>query len=429
MLIDLTFKNFKPYRDETEFSMVADKYKRHWTSLMRIPGQRSAKVLPVAAIYGANASGKSAFVIALKALQHTVLTGKTEMIEPFLLDAKHVREATEFCIRFIEADQVFEYSLRVQEGNVIYEELQNQTKAKPVCLYKRVPGKELVSDVLPKLREGERVYVEQLGRTLPKAEVLLTTLNRLRPEEFYGKFVALAYTWFALTVCIIGADSRRVALGLDLLNGLDKYEKALNNADTGIEKLEFKSVEVAAVAPPDVVEAFKNAPENMMISPVDGSVILFKNEKGVQALRCFSLHHAGAKKIVDFPLTMESDGTRRYMHLLPIILDVERQRVYVVDELDRCLHHQLSLSLIERCRELISSQEQKLQLIFTTHDALLMAKDNLRKDEVWVMERDSSRATHLVSFNDYENVRSDCNIMKSYLEGRMGGLPKLYPVS
>ena len=63
--------------------------------------------------------------------------------------------------------------------------------------------------------------------------------------------------------------------------------------------------------------------------------------------------------------------------------------------------------------------------MLTTHDVLLMDQQLLRRDEMWVTERDSSGASKLVPFSDYKDVRYDKDIRKYYLQGRMGGIPKI----
>ncbi|MDO5450664.1 MAG: ATP-binding protein [Akkermansia sp.] len=428
MLIHFHFSNYKSFRDGVEFSMVADKYLNHRDSLMRIPGQRYAKVLPLAAVYGGNASGKTGFVSALKALKTTIATGDLSVLEPFLLDSEQAVCPSCFCICFFQDGQVYEYTLEVQGGRVQREELLNRTKPREQCLFRRCPGAALESDLLTDSRDAEQVYVRQMGGSLPDTQLLLTTIHRLQPRAIYAA-TAPCFTWFFITLCIIGADSKRVGLGFDLLQDLELYQEALQQADTGIEELSLKSVDAAASVPADMLESFRQSADDVMVTPEDASLVLFKNEKGVNAVRCYSTHRTEDGRRVDFPLAKESDGTRRYMHLLPILLDTALPRVYVVDELDRSLHHQLSRALVSHCRENIRSGRQQLQLIFTTHDALLLSKDTLRKDEVWVAERDGERVSHLTSFNDYKDVRADANILKSYLEGRMGGLPHIYRVS
>ena len=162
-----------------------------------------------------------------------------------------------------------------------------------------------------------------------------------------------------------------------------------------------------------------------MVVPNDHSMLLVKENEEIKAIKCYSAYTAedGSETII--PLAKESDGTRRYLHLLPILLDKQRDSVYIVDELDRSLHTKLSRSLIRNFRRIVESKECKLQLIFTTHDVILMEGDNFRKDEIWVTERDEVHQAHLISMAEYKDIRPDNQLRKSYLEGRMGGLPNM----
>jgi uncharacterized protein len=97
----------------------------------------------------------------------------------------------------------------------------------------------------------------------------------------------------------------------------------------------------------------------------------------------------------------------------------------VIDELDRCLHTLLTRSLLERYLESCSS-ETKSQLLFTTHDVSLIDQDLLRRDELWIAERDDTGGSTLISFGEYKEIRADKDIRKSYLQGRLGGIPRVF---
>lgn len=70
------------------------------------------------------------------------------------------------------------------------------------------------------------------------------------------------------------------------------------------------------------------------------------------------------------------------------------------------------------------STESRMQLLITTHDILLMDQELLRRDEMWVAERNNKGSSELFSFSDYKDVRYDKDIRKSYLQGRLGGIPR-----
>ena len=121
---------------------------------------------------------------------------------------------------------------------------------------------------------------------------------------------------------------------------------------------------------------------------------------------------------------MKSDGTQRIIDLLPAFLELSNlksKQIYFIDEIDRSLHTLLTRKLLEsylnRC-----ANDTRTQLILTTHDVLLMDQNLLRRDEMWVTEREISGNTKLYSLSEYKDLRYDKDIQKSYLQGRLGGI-------
>lgn len=321
-----------------------------------------------------------------------------------------------------------EYRIEVFTGKVVRESLIDTIKGRGRCIFDRSPGKECeigtgIADDCP---EDEVKYAVKMGTSLPDKEVFLTTIMKLQVFAFLSD-ATLCYKWFAETLCIIEADSRRVGPGLDLLTQLSNYSMALADADTGVEKLRFHEVNanIEDMVPQHILSEFKNSDVDVLVVPDDHSMLLMKDDAGIKAIKCYSAYSAADGTETLIPLAKESDGTRRYLHLLPILLDKQRDRVYLVDELDRSLHTTLSKSLIRSFRRIVESKERKLQLIFTTHDVILMEGDNFRKDEIWVTERDEVHQAHLISMAEYKDIRPDNQLRKSYLEGRMGGLPNM----
>lgn len=127
-------------------------------------------------------------------------------------------------------------------------------------------------------------------------------------------------------------------------------------------------------------------------------------------------------------MRQESDGSQRIIDLLPAFLELSSEsskKVYVIDEVDRSLHTLLTRHLLESFLSSCSSASRS-QLLFTTHDVLLMDQKLLRRDEMWVAERGSLGESHLISFSDFKDVRYDKDIRKSYLQGRLGGIPNIF---
>ena len=157
-----------------------------------------------------------------------------------------------------------------------------------------------------------------------------------------------------------------------------------------------------------------------MITRKDGELI---------AKRLVAFHPKSDGTEVRFEIHQESEGSQRVIDLLPAFLELSAQtlqKVYVIDEIDRSLHPLLIRQLLE---EYLSncSRETRSQLLLTTHNVMLMDQQLLRRDEMWVTERDGAGVSSLFSFSEYKDVRYDKDIRKSYLQGRMGGIPRISP--
>ena len=113
-----------------------------------------------------------------------------------------------------------------------------------------------------------------------------------------------------------------------------------------------------------------------------------------------------------FEYTDESDGTKRLFDLVPILYDVGKDSVILIDEIDRSLHTKLSQKFLEMFYE--NNEDNTCQLIATTHDSNLLDLDLVRQDEIWFVERDESHASQLYSLNKFKE-RFDKKIDKEYL--------------
>ena len=168
-----------------------------------------------------------------------------------------------------------------------------------------------------------------------------------------------------------------------------------------------------------------------MVGGEDGVFLYIQNGK-VIARRLIPIHQADSGEEIPFNYSDESEGTRRLIDLLPAFLHLEDKRssaVYVIDELDRSLHTNLTTDLLVHYLGQRQTALARCQLIFTTHDTQVMTQDIFRRDEMWITERDRSGASKLVAFSEFKEVRKDKDIRKSYLQGRLGGVPRIRTTS
>ena len=147
----------------------------------------------------------------------------------------------------------------------------------------------------------------------------------------------------------------------------------------------------------------------------------------LSAQKLVTKHHAvDCDDDVSFGMGLEPDGTRRLIDLCPMLMELaspKEPKVFVVDELGRSLHYMATKRFLERYLNSCGNNSRS-QLVFTTHDLLLMTQNLLRRDEMWIVERIND-ASQIVSIADFQ-LRQDNDIIKAYLDGRFGGVPKIY---
>ena len=422
MLINFTFKNFRSFGGEEEFDMIAGRIREDAASCLSVPNNPKMKLLPVAAIYGANASGKSTLVQALAWLHDAVRRGRF-YTTPFVLRKESLHEPTEFCIRMLINGRIWEYCMRTHAADVVEETLMEVKKDKRDVVYERRPGKFHLGKGTG-LGKKERQYAEQLGSSLPKEKILLSTVIELKVPELTER-VAPVHKWLTDTLCPIGANSGRMYLARDLGSSPELYGEALRRADTGITGLHLMNIPMDEAGVSETkLEKFRLSNEKVLYSDF-GAVQIMKEDNSLKAYRWAMEHRTHEKeRHVVFPFEMESDGTMRYLNLLPMLFSQSNEeRVYVVDELDRSLHPTLVEMLISKHLER-ARQGVRQQLIFTTHDVQLMEGTLLRRDEIWFVEKKRDGVSHVYPLSEFR-YRKELNLRKGYMEGRFGAVPRV----
>ncbi len=244
------------------------------------------------------------------------------------------------------------------------------------------------------------------------------------------------YDWFRDTLVLIAPDMRFGPFEQFIDEDSPLYEtmdNLLSDLDTGIVNLRgkdvaFEDLPIPAMIKRQVRENIKEGSSLHLIDPASNDRIVVSLRDGEVIAKKMTATHRGADGYeVQFEMSQESDGSLRVIDLLPAFLDLvdpDSKKVYMIDELDRSLHTLLLRQLIEGYLASCSA-ESRAQLVFTTHDVLTMDQGLLRRDEMWVVERNPLGESSLISFNEYKGIRSDKDILKSYLQGRLGGVPNL----
>jgi len=445
MLISFSIENFRSFREEQTLSMVASsRFADHPGHLLAIPDS-DEQGLAVAAIYGANASGKSNFIKALARLCELVHRGTAEGdwvgTDPFRLDPACSKAPTTFKVQFAHEGKAFSYGCRLLKDRVESEWLSLLRNDRETIVYERATdalGKVTV-EVGPGLDVGEAGPASTKMRNLatlggPPRQLFLTTIRQIIGESGMGDVLGTAVRWFTAGIKVIEPESRFGTLAGLLESDVEFREFAsgfLAKAGTGIARLKVDSTRMER----DLLARFPSLASGVDHAKAKGhdrfpvgegqEFVLSQEPDEGAILKSIEAEHMGVDgSEVAMPFHQESDGTRRLTHLLPAIHTAQSApNLYVIDEIDRSLHPLLAKGFVRGFLEWCAGRGS--QLIFTTHDTTFLDTGLLRRDEIWFTRKNvPPGSTELYSLCDFR-ARNDLKLDKAYLEGRFGAIPPM----
>ena len=397
---------------------------------MPLIGKYQTRILPIAAIYGGNASGKTNLFKALSFTINLILKGTKPdsliPVEAYRLDGNSAAKATRFSFELLIDETIYEYSFAVTRKAILEERLVKITSTSEKVLFDRRDGK-------PNFGAGvvDIPFLSFAFQGTRDNQLFLTNSVSQKVDTFRP-----VYDWFNNCLELVAPDSRFEPFEQFLDEEHPLYStmnEMLQKLDTGIAHLGGEEIPFDNLPLPDALKTMlkEDVREGMSVRVVsDPSVeryIVTRKQGELIAKKLVTYHQKPDGTETKFELQQESDGSQRIIDLLPAFLEISARKstkVFVIDEVDRSLHSLLSRHLLEGYLK-SCAPESRSQLLFTTHNVLLMDQHLLRRDEMWVAERDSSGASQLRSFSEYKDVRFDKDIRKSYLQGRLGGIPRI----
>jgi len=413
MLIEFNVQNFRSIKEEVTFSLVASADKSLDNNLIKTDLLRD-NLLRSAVIYGANASGKSNFVLAFNSLKkfvmesHMFQKGTKINYSPFKLDTKYLSKPSKFEVVFIKNNIKYIYGVSLNSEKIIDEYLYYYPEGRRALIFERRDTNNYRFTIDRK----EQKFISE--KTLDNVLYLSnsTQLNYDKTSE--------AFDWFKDNLAFIGvADHPKlIDYTIQKLNENENMKKfilkALIEADLGINDL-FASIKEISIdeIPIQIREQLK-----AMMPDAKGNF-----EKIDIRIIHKVLDEIGNENRVEFDLEEESEGTKRLFSLIGIWIDsLNNGRVLVVDELDTKLHHLLNVFLIKLFND-PTQNKNNAQLIFTTHNTNLLDLNIFRRDQIWFTEKNPRKGTtDLYSLIEF-SPRKDKNIQKGYLAGRYGAIP------
>jgi AAA15 family ATPase/GTPase len=416
VLIEFRVENHRSIRDEQALTLEAGRVGASEDPRPRQVQGCAKKILPVAAIYGANASGKSNVLAAIGSMREAVVFSLRNWSpdegipqDPFAWGAKST-EATSFEVQIVIEGTRYRYGFKFNEKVFLEEWLYAWPNGKKQTWLERVEETYTFGENL----RGENKVIEDVTR--PNALFLSAAAQLKHPQ------LSPIYTWFGSIETINLAprrslsgpsffmhhgsenaiasmieESNQTSLFPDLnpaLSMANRFKALLKNADVGIEDVRATRREQAGRSRPWQIE----------------------------------VKHQNETTDAWLPLEEESKGTRTLFRLaLPVLRAIDRGRILVVDELESSMHPNLAEHIVSQFND-PQINIRNAQLIFTTHDTNLLGtlfgEPVLRRDQVWLTEKDGNGASVLYPLTDFK-PRKEENVERGYIQGRYGAIPYL----
>ncbi len=435
MLIKFKVKNFLSFENEEIFDMIAGKG-RNFNE--RIYKDRHSKILKFASLFGGNGSGKSNFVKAVSFSRDYIVRGNDRTIiqKYFKLnpDFKNTPSKFEYTIKIQDKTYTYGFEVVLSKNDIISEWLICNNGRNDECIYKHnrttnefFLGKYFKNIVL---RNKLQLYAEGLDSS--NHTLFLNTINKynnLFAEHEEALVLKYVFKWFVYKLKVKFPD-RLVSDYAYFMSkeNMDKIKGFFKDFDLSISDYDFipcSQEHIALKVPKEIFNdliadieksLFKgdNIEANRVMFGLEDDFYIAKIINGEIGFETLQFYHENTR--TPFYMYEESDGTRKILKLLEILFQEDSDVVYIVDEIDRCLHPLLTYNFLHAFLD--KAKNENCQLIVTTHESILLDFKLLRKDEVRLVTKFNG-GSKIESLRDSQ-IRADKTLIKAYLYGQVG---------
>lgn len=421
MLVDFTVENYRSIKEPVTLSAVAQRQSSCQTTQnskrKRVKSDREItpgypvegwdiELLPVLAIFGANASGKSNVIQALDYLLLLMAHGSQETLKfqqvfkyakltPFKLDSLWAKEPTRFELRVAFDEAIYTYSLVLNQNHILSENLdyaRRETKRTRRLFHRNWDNK--AKKFIWKNGSDFAGSHTKLQRNIRENELFISLIARLEVDVIQRLCSWLRWRWEGISLGNEDYELFSVVSLQDLDHSID-YEvskevlKIIKKFDTGISRIDINNK----------IEEEYHYDIYVWHQTADGNEIRWSFEE-------------------------ESLGTQRLFSLAyRMVIALDEGGLTIVDELGTNIHPNIVRHIV-RMFQNPEINPNNAQLIFTSHDNTLQRNNLLRRDQIWFTQKRPDQSTELYPLTDF-HVRNDLAIDKAYLDGRFGAIPFL----
>jgi len=376
------------------------------------------ELLKSAVVIGGNASGKSNFIDILRAFKHYLLVKGEKKFRDDNFKLSNKKENTEIEINILIDDEIYNYLLIIDFHNkkIVSEKFYIINERKQEAVYIRENDKIMSYD--KKIFSNYDTTLQFINENLNEYDSVMTRIIEYKMPKEIKKFIdyleegVIILTNNKINFSKIGKlfyESPKIKD--DFLNYLKRFGFPIENINIIKRKI-----------PEDLlsfVESFKAS-----ILKSDNQKIDDSEEKDVYDLEFIYENDNGEK--YNLSLSEQSSGTKKIISLfIPIYKLLLNGGILVIDELDETLHYKLVYDIIKMFNS-IEHNKKNAQIIFSSHNLLLLDLSLFRRDQIWFVENNNIfEGSSLYSLSDIKGVRKDDNILRDYLNGFFGGLPNI----
>ncbi|MDM8550381.1 ATP-binding protein [Desulfobacterales bacterium HSG2] len=436
MLIRFTVENFLSFNQRTDFNMIASAEANHPYHVVKGKSEEEIGLLRTAILYGANASGKSNLIKAINFARDFIIEGvgknKNIRAENFKLDKNCYEKPSRFEFEFRYKGKQYAYGFLVDKTKVCEEWLFEIGRQLEVPVFERNGSRVVFNfqhDIFSNISDEDKQILSYEVRGTRKNLLFLTNCQERNIAHF-----KTAYEWFDTVLEIITPKSELLSLLFFTetdKNITDSFEDILDFFGFRIKRIDIKETDfekfdgMPKKRKERIKEDFPNADEKkegIGIFSVRNGIIKRDDSGLLKLLKLTTIRDDKEGNEVIFEMSEESDGTRRVIYLIPMLMALLKGKVFIIDEIENSLHPLLMEKLFDLILNNKRFKDSESQLIASTHQVhLLDIKKLFRKDEIWFIEknRNGESLAYSLANTDVE----DLDLVKGYLNGRFGAIP------
>jgi AAA15 family ATPase/GTPase len=401
MILELKIKNFLSFKEEVTFSFEATRDKS-FEDCQVVEVAPNIRVLRLAIVYGANASGKSNLLAAFEFLRNfwfniTESKDKETQVIPFLLDKDTPTQPSEFSLIFYVEGVKYSYFLELEQRKVISERLYIYPGTQPALIFER----KLNGNISKIMFNSKRIKISP------------TVLDEITVKCLANMSVFSAYN--QVNVAIPDVDKVIKWMKVQFMPSIEPNTELISYAENQIYKnqnskdyiLDFLHKADYNITNVNTERMNEDVPEKLKKTEFEHRI--FNQE--------------GSPEFYKLPKRLQSEGTLRTFGLSTVIRKtIEKNAFLTVDEIESSLHPKLVEFIIED----FLKQKGESQLLLTTHyDGLLEEDDLLRKDSIWFTNKREDGSTEIYSLADFKGVKRISSLQKAYKYGKFGAIPNI----